>query len=54
MGWDTFWAIFSQTYLGTMLWFFLNIFAEIFGEKIVVFDSKQSQIMHKFDHNIGF
>jgi hypothetical protein len=33
---------------------FLNIFAEKFSEKIGVFDSKQSYIMQKFDHNIGF
>jgi hypothetical protein len=33
---------------------FLNIFAEKFGEKTGVFGSKQSKIMQKFDHNIGF
>jgi hypothetical protein len=36
-----------------MLWFFKNIFAEK-SEKIGVFDSKQSLIMQKIDHNIGF
>jgi hypothetical protein len=30
------------------------IFAEKFSEKIGVFVSKQSQIMKKVDHNIGF
>jgi hypothetical protein len=29
-------------------------FAEKFSEKIGVFDSKQSEIMQNFDHNIGF
>jgi hypothetical protein len=33
---------------------FKNIFAEKFSEKIGIFDSKQSQIMQNFDHNIGF
>jgi hypothetical protein len=33
---------------------FLNIFAKIFSEKIGVFDSKQSKILKKIDHNIGF
>jgi hypothetical protein len=33
---------------------FKNIFAENFCEKIGVFDSKQSQILKKVDHNIGF
>jgi hypothetical protein len=33
---------------------FLNIFAKNFSEKIGFFDSKQSYIMQKFDHNIGF
>jgi hypothetical protein len=33
---------------------FLNIFAEIFSEKIGNFVSKQSQILKKDDHNIGF
>jgi hypothetical protein len=33
---------------------FLNIFAEKFSEKIGVFDSKESNIMQKLDHNIGF
>jgi hypothetical protein len=32
---------------------FLNIFAEKFCEKIGVFDSKQSKILKKVDHNIG-
>jgi hypothetical protein len=36
---------------GPMLWFF-NIFAEKFGEKNGVFESKQSTIMQKFDHDI--
>jgi hypothetical protein len=29
-------------------------FAEKFGEKFGVFDSKQSKIMQNLDHNIGF
>jgi hypothetical protein len=33
---------------------FENIFAEKFSDKICVFYSKQSKIMQKFDHNIGF
>jgi hypothetical protein len=33
---------------------FKNIFAQKFGEKNGVYDSKQSKIMKKFDHNIGF
>jgi hypothetical protein len=33
---------------------FLNIFAKKFSEKIGVFVSKQSQILKKVDHNIGF
>jgi hypothetical protein len=33
---------------------FLNIFAEKFSENFGVFDTKQSYIMEKFDHNIGF
>jgi hypothetical protein len=33
---------------------FLNIFAEKFGEKIGVFDLKQSYIMQNFDLKIGF
>jgi hypothetical protein len=32
---------------------FKNIFAENFCEKIGVFDSKQSYILKKVDHNIG-
>jgi hypothetical protein len=30
-----------------------NIFAEKFSKKIGVFDSKQSLILKKIDHNIG-
>jgi hypothetical protein len=33
---------------------FKNIFAKKIGEKIDVLDSKQSYIMQKCDHNIGF
>jgi hypothetical protein len=33
---------------------FKNIFAKKISEKIGVFDSKQSQILKKNDHNIGF
>jgi hypothetical protein len=33
---------------------FLNIFAKKFSEKIGIFVSKQSQILKKVDHNIGF
>jgi hypothetical protein len=33
---------------------FLNIFAEKFGEKNGIFDSKQSRTMQNFDHDIGF
>jgi hypothetical protein len=33
---------------------FLNFCAEKFAEKIGVFCSKQSEIMQKLDHNIGF
>jgi hypothetical protein len=32
----------------------LNIFAEKCGEKIGVFDQKQSYFVQKFDHDIGF
>jgi hypothetical protein len=41
-GWATFLATFSQTHLGPM------------SAKNGVFDSKQSEIMQKFYHNIGF
>jgi hypothetical protein len=32
---------------------FVNLFAEKFSEKIGVFDSNQSQIVKKIDHNSG-
>jgi hypothetical protein len=38
---------------GPMLWF-LKYFRRIIWHKIGVFCSKQSQIMQKLDHNIGF
>jgi hypothetical protein len=31
-----------------------NIFTKKFCKKIGIFDSKQSEIMQKFDHNIVF
>jgi hypothetical protein len=37
-----------------MLAIFKNSFVEKFGEIFGVFDSKQSWIIQKFDHNIGF
>jgi hypothetical protein len=33
---------------------FKNIFAKKIGEKMRVFDLKQTKIMQKFNHNIGF
>jgi hypothetical protein len=39
---------------GTDVIIFKNIIAEKFGEKIGVFDSKQSLIRQNFDHNIIF
>jgi hypothetical protein len=43
MGWAAFWEILKQTHQEPMFWFF-NIFAEIFCVKIGVFDSKQSKV----------
>jgi hypothetical protein len=43
-------------YVGTWDWcyYFLNIFAKKSAKKIGIFFSKQSKIILKFDHNIGF
>jgi hypothetical protein len=48
------WTQFKNRPQGPMLWF-LKIFSpKKIGEKIGVFDSKQSYIVKKFDHNFGF
>jgi hypothetical protein len=44
----------EETNAWTDVMIFVIIFAEKNGEENGVFDSKQSQIMQKFDHNIGF
>jgi hypothetical protein len=45
--------VFFERDQGPMLWFF-KYFCKKISEKIGGFDSKQSYIMKKFDHNISF
>jgi hypothetical protein len=44
----------NETSRDRCFYYFLNIFAEKFSEKNGVFVSKQSQILEKVDHHIGF
>jgi hypothetical protein len=49
-----FWAIFSQTHLGPMLWFFKYFRRKKIAKMAILSPNKAELHMQNFDHNIGF